>query len=198
MNLIVKKIFLKSLVERCPASLSRELLPTILVDKSCWNIAGSWTKVVLCLHDAKTLNRRADTFYQEREFYNDDFTRWGEVGVLLSCIGTVDFLSFLHQCCPILILDFWKYQYRTAELQWCPEPALCEKNSTQFKPCRVQLRTGWLTSRPSSGYPTDQDKNISARTDGISRVTNPAKKFFFSPYNKYFIDQACSVTARRL
>ena len=57
----------------------------------------------------------------------------------------------------------------------------------------MQLRTGWVTSRPSPGYPKDQDKNISARTDGISRVTNPAKKFSFSPYNKYFIGQACSV-----
>ena len=57
----------------------------------------------------------------------------------------------------------------------------------------MQLRTGWVTSRPPPGYPTDRDGTISARTDGISRVTNPAKKFSFSPYNISFIDQACLV-----
>lgn len=55
-----------------------------------------------------------------------------------------------------------------------------------------------MTSRPPPGYPTDQDGTISARTDGISRVTNPAKKFSFtafSPYNKSSADQAFSVKA---
>ena len=52
----------------------------------------------------------------------------------------------------------------------------------------------WLGDQPATpGYPTDRDGTISARTDGISRVTNPTKKFSFSPYNKSFIDQACSV-----
>ena len=90
-----------------------------------------------------------------------------------SYIGTVDFLSFLHQCCPILILDFWKYQYRTAELQWCPEPALCKKS--QFKPCRAQLRTGWVTSRPSPGYPTDQDKISQPALTGFPASQIPQK-----------------------
>lgn len=52
-----------------------------------------------------------------------------------------------------------------------------------------------MTSRPPPGYPTDQDGTISARTDGISRVINPAKTFSFSPYNKSSTDQACSVKA---